>query len=155
MHANSTSVDHRAVQSASQLGRGSVEVPQQSNRFDDGAVSPRELNFVPPSPSEASPEFSPFSSSAFEPAIFSFSTSHPRRASHFSDESLRHLILKARARRRVQAQLMREKLCLRELYFIVHEWRHVVAAATTAASLNSVTIDVVTQRSASVVQPFY
>jgi hypothetical protein len=154
MLANS-SIDHSAAQSASQLGRGSVEVPQKSNRFDDGAVSPRELNFVPPSPSKASPDCSPFSSGAFEPAIFSFSTSHPRRASHFSDESLRHLILKARARRRVQARLMREKLCLRELYFIVHEWRRVAAAATTAASMNSVTIDLVTKRSVSVVQPFH
>jgi hypothetical protein len=50
---------------------------------------------------------------------------------------------------------MREKLCLRELYFIVHEWRRVVAAATTAASMNSVTIDLVTKRSDSVVQPFH
>jgi hypothetical protein len=155
MHASSTSLDHRTVQSASPLGRGSVDLPQQSSRFNDGAVSPRELHFVPQSPSEASPECSPFSSSAFEPAIFSFSTSHPRRASHFSDESLRHLILKARARRRVQAQLMREKLCLRELYFMLHEWRRVVAAATTVASINYVTIHAVTQRSASVVQPFY
>jgi hypothetical protein len=153
-YASSVSVGRTLTQAAAPSGGVAVEELQLSNTFDDGAASPFELMFMAPSPREASQECSIVTSGALEPAVFSFSTGRSHGATHLSDQSLRHLILKARARRRVQAQLMREKLCLRALHCVVQEWRRVVDATSAADGMNSIKLELLAQRSASVLQPF-
>ena len=153
-YASSVNVGRTSIQAAAPSGGVAVEELQLSNTFDDGAASPFELMFMAPLPRETSQECSIVTSGAVEPAVFSFSTGLSHSAAHLSDQSLRHLILKARARRRVQAQLMREKLCLRALHCVVQEWRRVVDVTNVADGMNSIQLELLAQRSASVLQSF-
>ena len=151
--ASSFSVSGGSAAAAAHSGPVRVEEQKPGDSFDDTAVSPKELNFVAPSPGSASQKTSPRSSGAIQPAIFSFSTgrnsaAHPSNLSvrHGLDESVYNLIIKARARRRVQAQLMRAKLSRRVLCCIVHEWHGVAALAGAADGLSSVKMQLVAQR---------
>ncbi len=132
----------------------SSEAYHPGDTFEDGAVGPVELNFVAPSSSTLSPEPSPPTIGALEPAIFSFSTSVSNSAAPSSNLSLRYavdeavgnLVTQARARRRVQAEQMRSKLRARALLFILLEWQRAAAAIGGAAQLNSVQMELVAQR---------
>lgn len=149
--ASSFNVSHGSVAAA---GLVLVEGQKLGDSFDDGAVSPKELHFVAPSSAAASPKSSPRTSGSVQPAIFSFSSGRANSAAHISNLSLRlgldetvyNLIIKARARRRVQAQLMRAKLSRRVLCCIVHEWHGVAALAGAADGLSSVKMQLVAQR---------
>lgn len=148
---SSFNVSHGSVAAA---GLVLLEGQKPGDSFDDGAVSPKELHFLAPSSAAASPKSSPRTSSAVQPAIFSFSSGGANSAAHLSNLSLRlgldetvyNLIIKARARRRVQAQLMRAKLSRRVLCCIVHEWHGVAALAGAADGLSSVKMQLVAQR---------
>jgi hypothetical protein len=143
-----------SVPEAGQTGRLPLEARHLGDTFEDAAVGPIELNFVAPSSSTLSPEPSPATIGALEPAIFSFSTSVSNSAAHSSNLSLRHvvddavnnLVMQARARRRVQAERMRSKLRTRALRFILLEWQRAAAATSGAAQLYSVKMELVAQR---------
>jgi hypothetical protein len=149
--ANSFNVSHGSVAAA---GMVLVEGHKLGDSFDDGAVSPKELHFVASSSAAAFPKSSPRTSGSVQPAIFSFSSGRANSAAHVSNLSLRlgldetvyNLIIKARARRRVQAQLMRAKLSRRVLCCIVHEWHGMAALAGAADGLSSVKMQLVAQR---------
>jgi hypothetical protein len=139
--------------------RFAIDAQQLHSRFDDGAVSPVDFNLNSPSPDEAAHDSSPVVGDALQPAIFSFSASRPNSAIHLGQQSLlnrshglllgetvNNLIFHARARRRVLAQQMHQRLCLRALHSIMCEWQQIVVAADATDRMNYVRRGLVAQR---------
>ena len=160
-HSCSVSVGHSSAQAAVGQARFVIDAQQLHSRFDDEAASPVDFNRNTPSPDATARGSSPIVSDAFEPAIFSFSANRPssdsairtgqesllsRSRSHDLGETMNNLIMNARARRRVLAQQMQHRLCLRTLYSIMHEWQHIVIIADATDGMHCVRRQLVAQR---------